>query len=62
MLWENREVEEDICVFLQHMAALNSSILLKKHTTKKNQKGKGYASKDITLDCVEKITEPQERK
>jgi hypothetical protein len=43
------------------MAALNSFIF-KKHTTNQKQKGKGYAFKDFILDCVQEMTEPDERK
>jgi hypothetical protein len=42
--------------FSLNMAALHSSILLKKYTTNPNQKGKGYAFKGCIVDCVQKMT------
>jgi hypothetical protein len=48
--------------FLLHMAALNSSILLKTFNTNQNQKGKGYAFRDFILDCVEKMRATRERR
>jgi hypothetical protein len=38
-----------------------SYILFKKFKTNHNQKGKGWAFTDFMVDCVEKMTEPQER-
>jgi hypothetical protein len=47
--------------FFLHVAALNSFVL-KKYTTNQKQKGKGYAFKDVILDCIQEMTEPDERK
>jgi hypothetical protein len=52
---------KNFVLFLLHMAAPNSFILLKKFTTNQNQKGKGYAFKYFILDSVRKMIEPEER-
>ena len=44
-------------LFSLHMAAPNSSKLLKKYPTNPNQKGKGYAFKGCAVDCVQKMTD-----
>jgi hypothetical protein len=43
------------------MAALNIFILFKICITEENQMGESYAFKDFVLDCVQKMTESQDR-
>jgi hypothetical protein len=54
-------MHEEYVLFLLNVATLNSFILFTKYTTNQNQKGKSYAFKDFTLDCVWEMTEPKKR-
>jgi len=49
---------EGFLLFLQEMAALNSSVLFKKYITNQNQKVNGYAFEDLICDCIKKMTQP----
>jgi hypothetical protein len=47
---------EGFLLLLQHIAALNSSVLFKKCITNQIQKDKDYAFEDLMIDCVKKMT------
>jgi hypothetical protein len=62
MMKKNFEMEKEICVIFATHGCLNSSILFKIFKTNQNQKKKGYAFKDLILDCVEKMSATKQRR
>jgi hypothetical protein len=60
-MMQNTTKQTKIVLFLLQMVPLISFILFITYTIPKNQKGKGYVSKDFILDSVQIKTDPAQR-